>query len=499
MGADLFESYAGSIIATMTLGTMASFHVDGITPLQLAQIPVIVATVGLLCSIVGTLFVRSREEFSQKALLVALRKGTYITAILTAAASFFLIYLTIGLRFFGIWLAVLLGLIAGDIIGYSTEYFTSENYRPTKNLSDETLTGPATVVIGGLSLGMSSTLVPVVTVVIATLSAFFLSGGFHSPGLGLYGVGLLAVGMLSTLGITLASDAYGPVADNAGGIAEMSHLEPEVRERTDALDALGNTTAATGKGFAIGSAALTTLALMASYGSKIIETLKSSGFSEAFKAFYGELIDLDRLSTASDISILTISIFNPTILSGLFLGVMIPFVFASMSMKAVGRTAGEIVHEVRRQFRSNSGILRGTAQPDYAACVTICTRRAQREMVMPSLLALVSPLAVGILFGPFAVLSLLAGSLCSGFVLAVFMANAGGAWDNAKKYIEEGKHGGKGTDAHKAAVVGDTIGDPLKDTSGPSLNILIKLMSMVSIVFVPVFIALNNLIVSMFT
>jgi K(+)-stimulated pyrophosphate-energized sodium pump len=498
MGADLYESYAGSIIATMALGTVASFRVAGIAPVQAAQIPVTIATIGVICSILGTFLVRSREESSQKELLVAVRKGTYIATILTAVASFFLIYLTVGLRFFGIWLSVVIGLIAGNVIGYFTEYFTSDNYRPTQDLSNEALTGPATVVIGGLALGMVSTVVPVVTVVTATLSAFFLSGGFYSPGLGLYGVGLLAVGMLSTLGITLASDAYGPVADNAGGIAEMSHLEPVVRERTDALDALGNTTAATGKGFAIGSAALTALALLASYGNKIVESLQKVGFSEAFKKFYAGLIDLDSLSAEADISILTINILNPTILTGLFLGVMIPVVFASMSMKAVGKAAGEIVQEVRRQFRTKRGILQGTEQPDYAACVTIATKRAQREMVLPSLLALIGPCTVGILFGPFAVLSLLAGALCSGFILAVLMANAGGAWDNAKKLIEKGKHGGKGTDAHRAAVVGDTIGDPLKDTSGPSMNILIKLMSMVSIVFVPVLIAINNLIIPLF-
>ena len=503
MGADLYESYVGSIVATMALGAIASLSLPGISALQVIQVPVSIATIGVICSILGTFLVRAKEDASQKVLLRALRSGVYFSTVLIAVLSFLLIYFTIGKEFIGIWGAMFCGLIAGNVIGYFTEYYTSDHYGPTRNLSNEALTGPATIIIGGLSLGMLSTLIPVVTVVIAILAAFYLSGGMAHPGLGLYGIGISAVGMLSTLGITLATDAYGPVADNAGGIAEMAGLDPKVRERTDALDSLGNTTAATGKGFAIGSAALTALALLAEYGNKIKESMHQlfadPAVSQLFEQFYGGLVQVSRNGTDAiqDIT-MNIDLLDPRILIGVFLGGVLPFVFSSLSMRAVGRAAGDMVKEVRRQFQEKKGILKGTEEPDYAACVAISTKGAQREMIAPSLLAIVAPILVGILFGPFTVLALLAGSLASGFVLAVMMANSGGAWDNAKKYIEKGAHGGKGSDPHKAAVVGDTVGDPFKDTSGPSINILLKLMSMVSIVFVPVCVALNNLLIQLF-
>ncbi len=498
MGADLYESYVGSIIATMALGSVASLKLEGIVALQLIQIPLLIAAVGIICSILGTFFVRTREEASQKELLRALRIGIYCTTVLIGVVSLFLIVSILGSRMIGLWGSVVTGLIAGNIIGFVTEYFTSDNYRPTRELAEESLTGPATVIIGGLSLGMGSTLIPVITVVITTLAAFFLSGGFQHPGLGLYGIGLSAVGMLSTLGITLATDAYGPVADNAGGIAEMAKLEPEVRKRTDALDALGNTTAATGKGFAIGSAALTALALLAEYANKIIEALDHliSMGKEPFSIehFDIRILEIAKTTAGKIQSIhLNIDLLDPRILVGLFLGSVLPFVFASLSMKAVGRAAGAMVQEVRRQFRETPGILEGTEKGDYARCVAISTKGAQREMILPSLLAIVAPLIVGILLGPFTVIAMLAGAVGSGFVLAIMMANSGGAWDNAKKLIEGGSYGGKGSDSHKASIVGDTVGDPFKDTSGPSINILIKLMSMVSIVFIPVILVLNNL------
>lgn len=503
MGADLYESYVGSIVATMALGAVASLQLPGLSALQAIQIPVSIATIGVICSIIGTFFVRAKEDATQKVLLRALRTGVYLSTALIAVLSFLLIYFTIGRSFLGVWGAMIVGLIAGNIIGYFTEYFTSDHYRPTRELAGESLTGSGTIIIAGLSLGMASTFIPVLTVVAAILLAFSLSGGFTHPGLGLYGIGIAAVGMLSTLGITLATDAYGPVADNAGGIAEMAGLDPEVRERTDALDTLGNTTAATGKGFAIGSAALTALALLAEYGYKIKESiihlLSDPAVSAFFEKFYSGLVEIVRAADGSIQTInMKIDILDPRILVGLFLGGVLPFVFSAMSMKAVGRAAGDMVKEVRRQFAEKKGILAGTELPDYAACVSISTKGAQREMLMPSLLAIIAPILVGVFFGPFTVIALLAGSLTSGFVLAVMMANSGGAWDNAKKYIEKGAHGGKGSEAHKAAVTGDTVGDPFKDTSGPSINILLKLMAMVSIVFVPVFIALNNLIIQLF-
>ena len=499
MGADLYESYVGSIIATMALGAIASLSLPEVSALQMIQVPVSVATIGVLCSILGTAVVRTRGEASQHVLLKALRNGTWLSTGLIAVLSLVLVLLTAGSSFIGIWGAMIVGLVAGNVIGWFTEYYTSDNYKPTQELAAEAQTGPATLIIQGHALGMLSTLVPVVTVVVATLLAFFLSGGGQFPGIGLYGIGLAAVGMLSTLGITLATDAYGPVADNAGGIAEMAEMEPHVRERTDALDSLGNTTAATGKGFAIGSAALTALALLAEYRNKIVEALDTVTVGAAFEQFYGNIITITR-DAAGHVqeAQMSINLMDPKILMGLFIGAVLPFVFASLSMKAVGRAAGDMVKEVRRQFQANPGILEGKVRPDYASCVGISTKGAQREMVVPSILAVVAPIVVGVLFGPFTVIALLAGALATGFVLAIMMANAGGAWDNAKKFVEAGNYGGKGSEAHKAGVIGDTVGDPYKDTSGPSINILLKLMSMVSIVFVTSFLALNNLLVSLF-
>ncbi len=449
MGADLYESYVGSIVATSALGVAAGLGVPGVT------VPMVMAAVGVFASIVGTFFVRSREEASQPALLAALRKGVFTSSFIIAVVSFFLVKASLGMQHIGVYWSVIAGLVAGVLIGLATEYYTSSSFKPTKFIAGQSLTGPATVIIAGLAVGMMSTAIPVVIVGIAILSSFYLSGGAQHFEAGLYGIAISAVGMLSTLGITLATDAYGPVADNAGGNAEMSGLPPEVRKRTDALDALGNTTAATGKGFAIGSAALTALALIAAFRDEV--------------ARFG-----------TDI---TASIMNPTVLVSLFIGGMLPFLFCSMTMRAVGRAAGKIVLEVRRQFKEIAGIMTGESKPDYARCVSIATAAAQKEMIAPSLLAIVSPVLIGIFMGVEAVAGLLTGALITGFVLAVMMANSGGAWDNAKKYIEEGHHGGKGSLAHKAGVVGDTVGDPFKDTSGPSLNILIKLMSMVSIVF----------------
>ena len=499
MGADLYESYVGSIIATMALGAIASLNLPEVSALQMIQVPVSVATIGVLCSILGTAVVRTKGDASQHVLLRALRNGTLLSTGLIAVLSLVLVLLTAGPSFVGLWGAMIVGLVAGNVIGYFTEYYTSDNYAPTKALAAEAQTGPATLIIQGHALGMLSTLIPVITVVAATLLAFFLSGGAEFPGIGLYGIGLAAVGMLSTLGITLATDAYGPVADNAGGIAEMAEMDPQVRERTDALDSLGNTTAATGKGFAIGSAALTALALLAEYRNKIVEALDTVAVSQFFERFYEGIIEITRDAGGAVVHAeMSINLMDPKILMGLFIGAVLPFVFASLSMKAVGRAAGDMVKEVRRQFQANPGILKGEVRPDYASCVEISTRGAQREMVVPSVLAVAAPIVVGIVFGPFTVIALLAGALATGFVLAIMMANAGGAWDNAKKFVEAGNYGGKGSEAHKAGVIGDTVGDPYKDTSGPSINILLKLMSMVSIVFVTSFLALNNLLVSLF-
>jgi K(+)-stimulated pyrophosphate-energized sodium pump len=459
MGADLYESYVGSIVATSALGVAAGLGVVGVT------VPMVMAAVGVISSIIGTFFVRSKEEASQKVLLAALRKGVFVSSALVAVISYFLVKYTLGPGHIGVYYSVLSGLIAGVLIGLSTEYYTSSSFKPTRGVADASLTGPATVVISGVAVGMMSTAVPVIFVGAAILVSFFLSGGAANLNAGLYGVAISAVGMLSTLGITLATDAYGPVADNAGGNAQMSNLDPEVRKRTDALDALGNTTAATGKGFAIGSAALTALALIAAYNDQII--------------LHGRQMNL--------------SLLNPNLLVGLFIGGMLPFLFCSMTMAAVGRAAAKIVVEVRRQFKEIAGLMQGKAKPDYARCVTIATAAAQKEMIVPSLLAVIAPLLIGMLIGIEAEAGLLTGATVTGFVLAVMMANSGGAWDNAKKYIEEGHYGGKGSPAHKAGVVGDTVGDPFKDTSGPSLNILIKLMSMVSIVFAA-FVIRNSLV-----
>jgi K(+)-stimulated pyrophosphate-energized sodium pump len=449
MGADLYESYVGSIVATSALGVAAGLGIEGVT------VPMVMAAVGVVASIIGTFFVRSKEDANQKVLLAALRKGVFASSFIVAVAAYFLIRFTLGADHIGVYWSVISGLIAGVLIGIITEYYTSSGFKPTRFIADQSVTGPATVIIGGMAIGMMSTALPVIVVGIAIMASFIFAGGLQHFETGLYGIAISAVGMLSTLGITLATDAYGPVADNAGGNAEMSHLPPEVRKRTDALDSLGNTTAATGKGFAIGSAALTALALIAAFKDEVIR--------------FGATMQLD--------------IMKPTVLVGLFLGGMLPFLFCSMTMRAVGRAASKIVVEVRRQFKEIKGLMEGKAKPDYAQCVNIATKAAQQEMILPSLLAITAPIIVGIVLGVEAIGGLLTGALVTGFVLAVMMANAGGAWDNAKKYIEEGHHGGKGSFAHKAGVVGDTVGDPFKDTSGPSLNILIKLMSMVSIVF----------------
>ena len=504
MGADLYESYVGSIVATMALGAVGfmSLGVDAV--IKAIQVPVTVATVGVLCSIIGTFFVRAKEDATQKVLLRALRAGVYISTGLIAIVSFLLIYFLLGKEFLGVWGSMIVGLLAGIIIGYFTEYYTSDHYKPTRNLSNESLTGPATIIIGGLALGMKSTLIPVLTVVVGTLLAYSIPGG---GGVGLYGIGIAAVGMLSTLGITLATDAYGPVADNAGGIAEMAGLDPSVRKKTDALDSLGNTTAATGKGFAIASAALTALALLAEFGNKIKEYIiklveaNSVAIFDKFQDFYQGIVQIGTDAAGKvtyDTINIAVNLLDPKILIGVFIGAVLPFLFGALSMSAVGRAAGDMVKEVRRQFREKKGILEGTEEPDYASCVAISTKGAQREMILPSLTAIIAPVLVGIILGPFSLIAMLGSALATGFVLAVMMANSGGAWDNAKKYIEAGAHGGKKSDAHKAAVVGDTVGDPFKDTSGPSMNILIKLMSMVSIVFAGVLLVLNNLIVGLF-
>ncbi|MFH0732703.1 MAG: sodium-translocating pyrophosphatase [Candidatus Omnitrophota bacterium] len=449
MGADLFESYLGSIVAAIALGAMAGFGIKGIL------LPLVIAAIGTICSVIGTFFVKVKEEATQAQLLKALRRGVITASILVVIGCFFAVWKMLGMENIGIFWAITFGLVSGLIISFASEYYTSSNYAPTRAVSEASVTGPATVIIAGLAAGMFSTAIPVVAVCAAIFGAFFIAGGAANYNAGLFGVGISAVGMLSTLGITLATDAYGPVADNAGGNAEMAKLEPEVRKRTDALDSLGNTTAATGKGFAIGSAALTTLALIAAYNQSIGQLGKETN----------------------------LSLLNPLLLIGLFLGGVIPFVFCSMTLKSVGKAATKIVIEVRRQFKEIKGLLEGKAQADYERCVTIVTAAAQKEMILPALLAVLAPLATGIFLGVDAVVGLLTGSLVSGFVLAIMMANAGGSWDNAKKYVEGGELGGKGSPSHKALVVGDTVGDPFKDTSGPSLNILLKLMSMVSVAF----------------
>ncbi len=472
MGGDLYESYVGSIVAASALAVAAGLGLNGV------MIPMIMAVFGVLASIIGTWFVSSDEKAEQKVLLSALRKGTYTSSIIVAVISYPLIGYVLGWDKIGVYGAVLAGLFAGVIIGAITEYYTSGTYKPTQGVAESAQTGPATVIIGGLAVGMFSTFLPVLVVAVAILISYFASGGATNFGMGVYGIAISAVGMLSTLGITLATDAYGPVADNAGGIAEMAGLGEEVRQRTDALDSLGNTTAATGKGFAIGSAALTALALIASFTEKV--QFESQVLIDKYKTA-GAIVP-EWVEKASNLN-LNLDIIDPQVLVGLIIGAMLPFLFSAMTMQAVGRAAQSIVVEVRRQFREIVGLMEGKAKPDYASCVDICTKSAQKEMIMPALSAIIAPVAVGLLVGVKGVAGLLAGSTAAGFVLAIMMANSGGAWDNAKKYIEEGNLGGKGSDAHKATVVGDTVGDPFKDTSGPSLNILIKLTSMVSVVF----------------
>lgn len=484
MGADLYESYCGSILATSALGA-AAFIGSGDIDMQFKAViaPMLIAAVGIVLSIIGIFSVRTKENAKMKDLLKALSLGTNLSSILIIAATFLILWALQLENWIYISCAVVIGLLVGVIIGRSTEYYTSQSYKPTQKLSESGKTGPATVIISGIGLGMVSTTIPVLAVVFGIILSYWFASGFDfaNISMGLYGIGIAAVGMLSTLGITLATDAYGPIADNAGGNAEMSELGQEVRKRTDALDSLGNTTAATGKGFAIGSAALTGLALLASYIEEIRIGLTRIG-EEILIFADGSMIETHKATFVDFMYYYDVTLMNPKVLSGIFIGSMMAFLFCGLTMNAVGRAAAHMVEEVRRQFREIKGILTGETEPDYARCVAISTKGAQREMVFPSLLAIIAPIATGLIFGVPGVIGLLIGGLSSGFVLAIFMANAGGAWDNAKKYVEEGNFGGKGGEVHKATVVGDTVGDPFKDTSGPSLNILIKLMSMVAIV-----------------
>ena len=488
MGADLYESYCGSILSTAALGATAfAFNMD--MQLKAVIAPMIIASVGIFLSLIGIFLVRTNEGATMKDLLKSLGLGTNVSAILIAAASFIILYLLELDNWIGVSLSVVTGLMAGVIIGQGTEYYTSQSYKPTRQISESSQTGPATVIIKGIGTGMISTMIPVVTISVAIMLSYLCANHFdlsmsaESISRGLYGIGIAAVGMLSTLGITLATDAYGPIADNAGGNAEMSELGENVRHRTDALDALGNTTAATGKGFAIGSAALTALALLASYVEEIkIAMVRAVDNGQIFFNSVGEVFDPATANMVDYMEFFQVNLMNPKVLVGAFIGGMAAFLFCGLTMGAVGRAAQTMVEEVRRQFREIAGILDGKATPDYGRCVEISTRSAQREMIFPSLLAIIIPIVVGVLLGVAGVMGLLVGGLTAGFTLAVFMANAGGAWDNAKKMVEEGHFGGKGSECHKATIVGDTVGDPFKDTSGPSLNILIKLMSMVSIV-----------------
>ena len=483
MGADLYESYCGSILATAALGAAAFLHADD-TLMQFKAViaPMLIAAVGILLSLIGIFAVRTREDARMKDLLYALSWGTNLSSVLIVAATFLILWLLDIDNWLWLSCSVIVGLLVGIVIGRSTEYYTSQSYKPTKRLSESGKTGPATVIISGIGLGMLSTAIPVIAVVIGIIASYLFASGFEfsNVAMGLYGIGIASVGMLSTLGITLATDAYGPIADNAGGNAEMSRLGEEVRRRTDALDSLGNTTAATGKGFAIGSAALTGLSLLASYIEEIRIGLDRLGTTTL--QIGSEQVPLQDATFLDFMRYYDVTLMNPRVLSGMFIGSMMAFLFCGLTMNAVGRAAARMVAEVRRQFREIKGILDGRADPDYERCVAISTKGAQREMVLPSLLAIIAPVGTGLIFGISGVMGLLIGGLSTGFVLAIFMANAGGAWDNAKKYVEEGNFGGKGSEVHKATVVGDTVGDPFKDTSGPSLNILVKLMSMVAIV-----------------
>jgi len=489
MGADLYESYCGSILSTAALGATAFAAAGGDMQLRAVIAPMLIAAVGVFLSLIGIFMVRTREGATMKELLRSLGMGTNVSAALIAVATFVILYLLDISNWIGVSFSVITGLAAGVIIGQATEYYTSHSYKPTQKIAESSQTGAATVIIKGIGTGMISTCIPVVTISVAIMLSYLCANGFNmsmsaaSVSQGLYGIGIAAVGMLSTLGITLATDAYGPIADNAGGNAEMSDLEPEVRQRTDALDALGNTTAATGKGFAIGSAALTALALLASYVEEIkLAMVRAMQHGENFIDSAGNMFNPETATMGDFMEFFQVNLMNPKVIVGAFIGAMAAFLFCGLTMGAVGRAAQSMVEEVRRQFREIKGILEGTGTPDYGRCVEISTRSAQREMIFPSLLAIAIPVAVGIILGVAGVLGLLVGGLSAGFTLAVFMANAGGAWDNAKKMVEEGNFGGKGGECHKATIVGDTVGDPFKDTSGPSLNILIKLMSMVSIV-----------------
>ncbi len=495
MGADLYESYAGSILASAALGASAFFTIKNSLQINAVILPMIIAGIGIIASIIGIFLVRTKEGATQKQLLSSLGFGINFSSALIVVGSFFSVRMLLP-EYMGIFGSIVVGLVVGIIVGKSVEYYTSDGYKPTIQVAEQAKTGEATIIIGGLASGMISTAIPVITIAFGIIGAFAFAGGFDNTILGLYGIGIAAVGMLSTLGITLATDAYGPIADNAGGNAEMAGLDKEVRERTDALDSLGNTTAATGKGFAIGSAALTALALLAAYIEEIKMGMKHiidnggelptriiTSINDVVAAGATDMIKkIDSISIDNFMEIFNVTLMNPKVIVGVFIGSMMSFMFSGLTMKAVGRAASDMVDEVRRQFREIKGILEGTATPDYQRCVLISTKGAQKEMILPSSLAILTPIVTGIILGVSGVMGLLVGALGSGFILAIFMANAGGSWDNAKKYIERGNLGGKGSAAHKAAVVGDTVGDPLKDTSGPSLNILIKLMSMISIV-----------------
>jgi K(+)-stimulated pyrophosphate-energized sodium pump len=493
MGADLYESYAGSILATAALG-VAAVSVAGpkflgdvsLIQMQLRYLtaPLALAGMGVLLSILGIFMVRTREGASMSELMGALGKGVNISSAGIIVLSLLVVWILKLPNWWQVWIAIITGLIVGIIIGKATEYYTSQAYKPTKGIASAATTGPATVIIEGLAVGMNSTMIPVLSIAVGIFISFYVVGGATNTLMGLFGVGIAAVGMLSTLGITLATDAYGPIADNAGGNAEMAHLPPEVRQRTDQLDSLGNTTAATGKGFAIGSAALTALALLAAYLEEIRYGLEHLAHISQVE-IAGRTVQVVEMSMKDFMAYFDVTLLNPAVLIGIFVGAVTAFFFAALTMEAVGRAAGGMVDEVRRQFREIPGILEGETKPDYARCVEISTEAAQKEMVMPALLGIIVPLIVGVLLGVAGVLGLLIGGLTAGFALAIMMANAGGAWDNAKKYVEEGAHGGKGSDSHKATVVGDTVGDPFKDTSGPSLNILLKLMSVVALVIAP--------------